>query len=183
MKKQEVLKFLQKIKVYYPSFNISDTTKEEWQRKLEPYDFEDCCMKLDKHLEGDYQNDIPKPYWITKYLKTTEQKQCNHEYHIVCPNCEMVVPVIDLDNHMRRCNATEYVIKEMKKYLNKEVSREQLNSMEENLFWEKYDAMLQIIADKLPKESVKRKLIKAYFGEIDLSKEELGQVVNSYEER
>ncbi len=184
MKRQEVLKFLQKIKVYYPNFSADgQMVKDEWTRKLEAYDFDDCCMKLDEHLAGEYQDRPPMPNWIIKYLKTSEEKKNSHEYSIVCPTCEVIVPLAHFENHIRRCNSIEYIIKEMDKYFGRAVSRKRLEQLSEKDFWDKYDAMLELIKTKLPDNSGKKKLIQAYFGEIDLSKNDLeNAVANGYEE-
>ena len=55
--------------------------------------------------------------------------------------------------------------------------------MSDSNFWDKYDAMLQIIKDKLPDNSGKKKLIQAYFGEIDLSIDDTQQaMIDGYNE-
>lgn len=184
MKRQEVLKFLQKIKVYYPNFSTDgQMVKDEWTRKLEPYDFDDCCMKLDEHLAGEYQDRPPMPNWIIKYLKTSEEKNQSYEYYTVCPTCNVTLPLAHFEKHIRKCNSIEYVIKEMKKYFGQVISREKLEKLPEEQFWEKYNLMLQRIKAKLPSDSGKKKLIQAYFGEIDLSKDDLEKAVaTGYEE-
>lgn len=184
MKRQEVLKFLQKIKVYYPSFSTDgQMVKDEWTRKLEPYDFDDCCMKLDEHLAGEYQDRPPMPNWIIKYLKTSEEKKHSYEYYTVCPTCNVTLPLAHFEKHIRKCNSIEYVIKEMKKYFGQVISREKLEKLPEEQFWGKYNLMLQRIKAKLPSDFGKKKLIQAYFGEIDLSKDDLEKAVaNGYEE-
>lgn len=183
MKKPEVVNFLEKIKVYYPNFTINDMVRTEWINKLEPYDYEDCCIKLDEYLDSEYQKDPPKPNWIIKYLKTTEEKLNRPLFIVICPNCGKTMNYNNFDEHYKRCNSTDYMIHEMKKYLHKDVKRTQLECLDDKTFWDKYDTLLKIIEDKLPDGCGKKKFIQAYFGEIDMSAEETEKaIISGYEE-
>jgi len=181
---QETNKFLKRIKQYYNDFIVDDFKVEEWYNQLKEYDAEDVNERLDRHLKSEVYGDYPPKlnYILTGIIKT-EDKDAVRKYNIQCANCGKVLDYFNYDEHIRRCNAIDYVIREMKKYLKKNVTRKQLENMSENTFWDKYDTMLSIIKDKLPENSGKRKLIQAYFGEIDLSKEETEKaVLDSYTE-
>ena len=152
MKKQEVLKFLQKIKVYYPNFSTDgQMVKDEWTRKLEPYDFDDCCMKLDEHLAGEYQDRPPMPNWIIKYLKTSEEKSNRVVKKIICPRCEKNVDVEELDKHTYRCNSVYYIADKAKKIYGKEVNMQKLYEMEQEEFDTLYNHFIAKIIDKVPR--------------------------------
>lgn len=184
MERKDTMNFMQRIKSYYQEFAIDDFKIEEWHNQLKDYDTEDVNKRLDKHLKSElYGDNPPKLNYILAGIIKTEEKDKVRRYNIQCANCGKILDYFNYDEHIRRCNAIDYVIREMKKYLKKDVTREQLENMSENTFWEKYDTMLAIIRDKLPDGSGKKKLIQAYFGEIDLSKEETEQaMINGYNE-
>ena len=147
MKRIEVINFLERIKVYYPQFTINGLVKDEWTRKLEPYDFDDCCMKLDEHLAGEDQDRPPMPNWIIKYLKTQKEKSSTTSYKVICPNCGKPVNLEDLDGaHYNRCLSTSYIIRMKKKYFNKETDIEEINALSDDVFWDKYYKFLEIIS-------------------------------------
>ena len=184
MEKKDTITFMQRIKSYYQEFTIDDFKIQEWHNQLKDYDAEDINERLDKHLKSEtYGDNPPKLNYILAGVLKTKDKEAVRRYDIQCAECGMILDYFSYDDHIRRCNATNYVIREMEKYLNKDVTKDQLNSLDEATFWDKYDAMLQIVKSKLPKNSGKRKLIEAYFGEIDLSAEEVSQaVISGYEE-
>lgn len=184
MEKKETINFMQRIRSYYQEFIIDDFKIEEWHNQLKEYDAKDVNERLDKHLKSETYGDYPpKLNYILAGIIKTKDKDAVKKYTIVCANCGKALDYFNYDEHIRRCNAIDYVIREMKKYLKKDVTREQLENMSEQNFWDKYDAMLELIKSKLPDNSGKKRLIQAYFGEIDLSKEETEQaMINSYNE-
>ena len=184
MERKDTITFMQRVRSYYPEFTIDDFKINEWHSQLKDYDSEDVNQRLDKHLKSETYGDYPpKLNYILAGILKTKDKDAVRKYDIQCANCGAVLDYFNYDEHIRRCNATEYVIREMKKYLNKDVTREQLENMSDDNFWDKYDAMLAIIKDKLPDGSGKKKLIQAYFGEIDLSADEAQQaIVDGYNE-
>lgn len=181
---QETNNFLKRIKQYYNDFIVDDFKVEEWYKQLKEYDAQDVNDRLDKHLKSEIYGDYPpKLNYIVAGILKTKDKDAVKRYVIQCANCGKALDYFNYDEHIRRCNSTDYVIKEMKKYLNKDVTREQLNKLSDATFWDKYDAMLEIIKSKLPDGSGKKKLIQAYFGEIDLSASETQQaMISSYNE-
>ena len=181
---QETNLFLKRIKQYYNEFTIDDFKVEEWYNQLKDYDVEDVNSRLDRHLKSQEYGDYPpKLNYILAGIIKTKDKDAVRKYIIRCANCGKDMDYFNYDEHIRKCNAIDYVIREMKKYLNKNVTREQLESMSEETFWDKYDALLQIIKDKLPNKSGKKKLIQAYFGEIDLSVDDTQQaMIDGYNE-
>lgn len=181
---QETNNFLKRIKQYYNDFIIDDFKVEEWYKQLKDYDAEDVNARLDKHLKSETYGDYPpKLNYILAGIIKTKDKDAVRKYTIVCANCGKALDYFNYDEHIRRCNAIDYVIREMKKYLKKDVTREQLEKMSEQNFWDKYDTMLELIKNKLPDNSGKKRLIQAYFGEIDLSKDEIEKAMTkSYAE-
>ena len=181
---QETNLFLKRIKQYYNDFVVDDFKVEEWYKQLKDYDASDVNERLNKHLKSETYGDYPpKLNFILAGIIKTKDKDAVRMYTIICQNCGKELDYFNYDEHIRKCNSIDYVIREMKKYLNKTVTREQLESMSDSNFWDKYDAMLQIIKDKLPDNSGKKKLIQAYFGEIDLSIDDTQQaMIDGYNE-
>ena len=106
MTKAEVNSFIKKIKAYYPYFSIdNEDMLDEWATRLKPYDKEDVYRKLEEHLQGDRAEDIPKLHFITRYLKTIEEKEkAKDDYLIRCNLCgkEMYLSHYDKE-HYERC--------------------------------------------------------------------------------
>ena len=75
MTRQEAISIVDKIQVYRQSFLITNRVYEEWFKVLEPYDYEDVDRKLDEYFrDSDNFGRYPDVYYLTKYLKTIEQK-------------------------------------------------------------------------------------------------------------
>lgn len=105
MTKTEVLKFLNKIKAYYYNFSIEDNVKEEWAEKLKPYDLQDLEIKFEEHLNGQYALEPPRLHFLTRYLKTKEEKErATSDYLIRCNLCghEMYLSEYE-DKHYSKC--------------------------------------------------------------------------------
>lgn len=105
MTKAEVLKFLNKVKAYYYNFSLEDNVKEEWTEKLKHYDNDDILRKFDEHLNGEYALDPPKLHFLTKYLKTEEEKlKTSNDYVIRCNLCQKEMYLSDYNNkHYKKC--------------------------------------------------------------------------------
>ena len=184
MEKKDTINFMQRVRSYYPEFTMDDFKTNEWHSQLKDYDAEDVNGRLDRHLKSQEYGDYPpKLNYILAGIIKTKDKDAVRRYIIRCANCNKDLDYFNYDEHIKRCNAIDYVIREMKKYLKKDVTREQLENMSEKIFWDKYDAMLQIVKDKLPDNSGRKRLIQAYFGEIGLSAEETEKaMLNGYNE-
>lgn len=143
MQKLEVINFMKKIKAYYQTFSMEDFVIKEWQDRLKPYDIEDVYVKLDQHLKGDQKDQIPKLHYITKFLKTPEEKKrakCN-DYLIRCNLCSQEMKLSEYDNkHFDRCSSINYLLRTMK---NKGIKveyedLEQLDDIKFQKVYEKY---------------------------------------------
>lgn len=143
MQKLEVINFMKKIKAYYQTFSMEDFVIKEWQDRLKPYDIEDVYVKLDQHLKGDQKDQIPKLHYITKFLKTPEEKKrakCN-DYLIRCNLCGQEMRLSEYDNkHFDKCNSINYLLRIMK---NKGIKveyedLEQLDDIKFQKVYEKY---------------------------------------------
>lgn len=143
MQKLEVINFMKKIKAYFPMFSMEDYTVEEWQDRLKPYDIEDVYRKFDQHLEGEFKDQPPKLHYITRFLKTPEEKaraKCN-DYLIRCNLCGQEMPLsVYNSKHFDRCSSINYLLRVMqKKAIKVEYEDlEQLSDTKFNAIYEKY---------------------------------------------
>lgn len=117
MTKAEVINFMKKIKAYYDYFPIEDYKIGEWYDKLKKYDLEDVYRKFDQHLEGELKDSPPKLHYITKFLKTPEEKARAkiNDYTIQCNLCGQWMPLSVYDNkHFDRCSSINYLLRIMR---------------------------------------------------------------------
>lgn len=129
MQKTEVITFMKKIKAYYQTFSMEDYIVSEWQDRLKPYDLEDVYAKLDQHLSGELKDQIPKLHYITKFLKTSEEKlKPSIDYLVDCNLCHRTMRLSEYDNHYSKCSSINYLLRMLKK-ANKEVAYEELEDL------------------------------------------------------
>lgn len=143
MTKTEVVHFMQKIKAYYESFTMEDYKINEWYDKLKIYDLEDVYMKFDQHLQGEQKDYPPKLHYITRYLKTPEekQKQKSEDYLIDCNLCGRTMTLSEHDKHYSKCSSIKYLQMRIKNETGNVISYDELDSLNENTFnrvYEKY---------------------------------------------
>ncbi len=146
MELKDVKIILKRIKVNYQSFIDDAYTEKEWYKELKDYDLDDVMAKLEEHFKSEqYGNQIPKVYFLTKYLTTSKAKTSQQKYQLQCPICNEWVKGEEFDTHYGRCSSIKYIIKQSKVYLHKDLEREALMNMSEEEFQEKYDKLLKII--------------------------------------
>ena len=165
----DVDNIINKIKIFRPSFGSQidmKSLKVEWFRILEPYDFKDVNIKLNEFFNSlDNDGKYPNPYYLIKFLKTKKEKQYMQEYKVQCKICYKYVPLSEYDTHFDRCLVTEAVIRDMKQYFNKEISKEDLEALSDDVLHEKYMILVRKKKDILP-EGYRKDLLKVILGEM-----------------
>lgn len=163
MELKDVKTILTRIKVNYPTFVNDDYTKSEWYRELKDYSLDDVMEKLEQHFRSEqYGNQIPKVYFLTKYLTKEKEKNKTKEIYVRCSNCGKTVNLDEYDNHMERCNSIQYLNKQSEKYFNREIDKEKYFQMDEKTFDEKYDKVLEYVLKNTTNED-EIKYISRYF--------------------
>ena len=141
MTKIEVVHFMQKIQAYYPTFSIEEYKINEWYDKLKRYDINDVYMKFDNHLNGEYKDKAPMLHYITRFLKTPEEKERTklNDYTIQCNLCGEWMPLSFYDDkHYDKCLSINYLLNKMsKKGIN--VKYSDLSELEDYKFNKIYD--------------------------------------------
>lgn len=151
MERKQVDKLLNKIIAFRQSFNITDNLFSEWCKILEPYSYEDVDKKLDEYFkDGDNFGRYPDAYYLTRYLKTEEEKSNTQEIKARCSICGKEMPYNDLEEHFDRCSSVDYVCTMSEKYMNKKLDKEKLFALSKSEFDKKYWEFCLILYDKMP---------------------------------
>lgn len=113
MSHDEFKELLVIIESNYSSFNLTEYQMKYWWNLLKDYEFEDIKKKLNYHLEGEYGDRIPKPYWLIKNCMTATQKANQDKKYMICPFCkkkyEYPVEKEMWDRCYERCSSLEYI--------------------------------------------------------------------------
>lgn len=145
MKKSEVNSLVKKIKAYYPDFYLQDGSIDVWYEKLEPYDAMDLDNKLSQHLQSDYKDKAPYLHYLTKYLKTQQEKQQSkiEDRDVACNLCGDWMPLSKYDNHYDKCLS----IRTLQRWLRnkgKEVGYKELDELDNNTFEKVYEKYAEV---------------------------------------
>ena len=146
MERKDVSVIMKRIKSHYQEFIVDDFKLEEWYRELKDYSLDDVMEKLEQHFRSEqYGNQIPKVYFLTKYLTKEKEKDKKKEIYIKCQLCGRSINLDDYDKHYDRCSSIDYLNNQSIKYFNKPIDKEKYYLIEEDVFNEKYDKVLKYI--------------------------------------
>ena len=168
MELKDVKVILKRIQVNYPSFVVDSYTQSEWYKELKDYDLEDVMKKLEEHMRSEqYGNNLPKVYFLTKYLRTTKEKQKVEKYRLQCTICGKFIPEDEYDKHFERCLDVDYIVKKRKELFDEDTSeelKERYYSFNQETFDNKYLELLNKIYKYVDIAEQKRidKIIESY---------------------
>ena len=146
MEKKQVINFMQRIKSHYQEFIIDDFKIDEWYKELKDYSEEDVNKKLDNHLNSEeYGNQIPKVYFLTKYLTKEQDKNNELVGSQQCNVCHKFIDIKEFETHFDRCSSVDYLNRRSIDYFKKPIDKEKYMNMEQRLFDEKYNKMCYYI--------------------------------------
>lgn len=146
MELKDVKTILTRIKVNYPNFVNDDYTRSEWYKELKDYSLNDVMEKLEQHFRSEqYGNQIPKVYFLTKYLTKEKEKGKTLDINIKCQLCGKTVSFDDYDKHYDRCSSVEYLNNQSIKYFNNPIDKEKYFLIDQKTFDEKYDKVLKYV--------------------------------------
>lgn len=162
MTREEVKNLVDKIQVYRQSFLITNNVYQEWNRILEPYDYPDVDNKLNEFFQdGDNYGKYPDAYQLVKHLTKTVDKLKNKGMLISCKNCGRFLSMEEYDAHFDKCNSVEYLVRNYKKYYNKNLSLSKIWKLPDDKFWEMYWKFNEQIIPLVTEEKEKNMLLKA----------------------
>ena len=146
MKINETKDFMERVKVYYPSFIVDDYTIKEWHSQLKDYSFQDINEKLNEHLKSEQYGDyIPKLNFLTKYLTKEKDKESKNldDIYTNCILCGKSIKLSEFKIHHQKCSSIDYIIRQVRKYKNREHNREEIESLSD----EKFDSLYEKVID------------------------------------
>ena len=146
MELKDVKVILNRIKVNYPTFVNDDYTRTEWYRELKDYSLDDVMEKLEQHFRSEqYGNQIPKVYFLTKYLTKEQDKTKKLKGSKQCHICHKFIGIDDFETHFDRCSSVDYLNRRNIQYFDKPIDKEKYMIMEQKEFDEKYNKMCYYI--------------------------------------
>lgn len=168
MDKKETIRFMERVKSHYQEFIIDDFKISEWYGKLKNYDAEDVNKKFEEHLSSEvYGENIPKLYFLTKYLIPTEEKGKIKHYTIYCPKCGYEIPDVEFEKHNQRCIEASTIVRDMKRYFNISIQKEKLMALSDEEFEKTYQSYLNKMVDASIPDLRKKIILRILCPEMD----------------
>ena len=160
MNKKETIHFMERVKSHYQEFIIDDFKISEWYGKLKDYDAEDVNKKFDDHLSSEeYGEYIPKIFFLTKYLTPSKEKGIVKRYTVACPKCGISIPDEEFENHTKRCCEASTIVRDFKKYFNKNLQKRKLMELDDEEFEELYQNYLDRMLNCDKVENFRKKIL------------------------
>lgn len=162
---QETKLFMERIKQHYQEFVIDNYKITEWYKELKDYDYNEVNVKLDDHLRNEqFGNQIPKVYFLTKYLtKLSEKGQYDaSKIKVRCHLCNAILSFEEYDKHIARCNSVEYLNQQSLRFYDKEIDKAKYRNMEDKDFNGIYDKVLYKILE-ISENEKEKEMISNYF--------------------
>lgn len=152
MNKIEVKQILDYLELNYKDFRVSKEMFEMWLEELQQYDYDDTINKVKQLIStGHYISTPPHLVAITNGLSKIDKKLDWSKQVVLCRNCNKGFNTDnngyskELKEHEERCNSINYVIKQTKKWFNKDLTRGELWAMSKEEFDTRYDKLLHYI--------------------------------------
>lgn len=166
MTKQEVNNILEYISLNYPSFEVNDSLFNMWLDELQQYDFVDVFNRLrDLIMSGRYEIKPPTLLYLINGLQKTSGKVDWTKGVIFCERChkafnyDATKPLPnEIKEHRDKCRSIDYVIKQTKKWFNKDLTRGELWGMSEEEFNQRYNKLLDYIHKHTDDEEEKTRI-------------------------
>ena len=157
------MELVKKIDIHYNTENHKNSNYiKEWYSVLKKYDKEDVYKSFEHHLKSDFSNITPKLYYLVKDLKTPEQKVELENLHTICPYCKERVSMNEFDKHYSRCLDIDFIEKNVKKYCDQQIIRDDYYNMSDSDLKLRFDKIARIAIEKSENE-LERKYLKKYF--------------------
>ena len=151
MDRKQVSEVLERIQANRQSFLITNAVLDEWCNVLAPYDYYDVMEKLTEYFkDSDNFGRYPDVYYLTKFLKTIEEKQTASIPHTLCQICGQAIKYEDYKKHYERCSSIDYISTMSDRYLDKKLSREKLLEADDSTFDKYYYSTCYKIYNKMP---------------------------------
>lgn len=147
MTREDTKNFLRRIKQHYQEFSVDDYKITEWHNELKDYSVDDINKKFEEHLRNEeYGNNIPKIWFLTKYLTKEKDKGKNNANEILtnCTICGKELVLSEYGEHYHKCSSIDYIIRQYKKIKGQEISRKDLEELSDRKFEEVYEKIINM---------------------------------------
>lgn len=163
MNKNDTLELIELISNTYPNcyLNIDKSRQlNEWSTITSEYDKTDVFKKTKELMATEeYRKTPPTIYYITRALTKVNDKIDFSQRVYYCSQCNRAFNSYeDMLKHEDRCRSVNYVIRNTKKYFNKEYSRKELFDLTDDEFEERYNKLLVNILRVSTNEDEKRNI-------------------------
>lgn len=162
MNEEELREIFKKIDLHYNTrYSENKEMMAEWFRYLKKYDSKEVFDSLEYYLKY-YPTNPPKMYNLINGLMSLEQKQQLKNLHTICPYCKKTVSMEDYDKHYGRCLDINFIERNVKKYCNQQIVRDDYYKMSDKDLKLRFDKIAKIVIEKTPNE-LEKKYLKKYF--------------------
>lgn len=163
MKKNETIEMMKYLKQNYEFFEITEEKVNVWYESLKEYKFTDVLNNLKKVIGTGQWKQVPPIDVITHGLKEQSLYLDWQKGVVKCPRCGKVFNVDNefyqskaLEEHRSKCNSIDYVIRETKKWFDKDLTRSELWKMSNDEFDYRYNKLVKYIKNHTEDETTKR---------------------------
>ena len=161
MNKSQTIEIINIINNNYKNFfdeSRLDSIIKEWSIELSQYDYDDIKEALIECMSrSEFQMKPPTLYHLTSKCKKKHDKIDYNEIVYYCDLCGK--PFNDMDElykHRERENSVDYVIRQYKRWFDKDINKSELYAMEEKEFRLKYVKLLKYIQEHTNDDNEKR---------------------------
>lgn len=160
MSENETIEIIKFISENYKYFEPTDGLIKSWQEELSQYDYEQVKTSLKGYMSEDrFQNQPPTIYMLVKNLPKVKDKIDFTKDTIYCDICRKAFNDRDeLNKHFDRCSSTRYVIRQTKKWFNRDIDKKFLWSLNDEEFNERYDKLLRYIMEHTTDENERKRI-------------------------
>jgi hypothetical protein len=164
MTNSEIMELFKKIDVHYNTkYSENKEMVVEWTKYLKKYSAKEVFNSFEYYLKY-YPTNPPRMYNLINDLKTLEQKVQEENIKTICPYCRESVTMSEYNHHYGRCLDIEYIEKNVKKYLNQQIIRDDYYKMSDEDLKLRLDKVARMIIKESP-DSLEAKYLKKYLYE------------------
>jgi len=146
---QEIKELLKKIDIHYNTRYLENKDLiKEWEKYLKKYNKKDIFNKLEKYLKSEFSNNAPKLYYLINGVKTIEQKQQLSNLYTMCNYCNKKISMEEYEKHHSKCLDIEFIERNVKKYLNQQIVRDDYLKMNDNDLKLRFNKIAKIVIEK-----------------------------------
>lgn len=161
MNKKEVMDLLDFIHTFYKDFEVNQDIISAWHNIMCEYDFNDVKREVEKFMAEDrYQKQLPTAYMLIKGLpKVKEKVDVQEGVKIYCDICNRPFNnQEELKIHRDKCSSIRYLIKQNKKWFNRNIDKKFLWNLSDEEFDERYNKMLKYIMEHTTDENERTRI-------------------------